>query len=415
MKKAVCTVLEDYVVELMSAALHGRTASPKPEGITWERVYRLIARHTIQSLVFPALSPDMLADMPEQMARKWRHDAELALYRQVSFDIEREGILADFRRAGLSWLPLKGILVATYYPRPGMRSMGDQDIVFGYVDREENGGFVPRGETGEQRREWLNKADATVADIMNKHGFAEKSNHGREHSFMKGTLYFEMHRSMVSAAESTMGQSDAKEVAYYDNPWGLAKPSNGIPGEFLFDSEEEYIFHVSHMSKHYHGAGFGLRFLADEYLYCVKFPDAVRSEHVARTLKKLGLSELEQSVRGLSLTLFGDGTGRWCECASIAEKVLLEEIVSGGVYGSLEHRVAMRMAQENDKDLSLLRYWWRRLFPSKEWMQAYYPEWSRNGFTRFLSIFYRLYLSASQRPKQLRREIGLTLRKRKRR
>lgn len=403
-------MLEEYVVELMYAALHARTAAPKPEGITWDQLYRVVVRHSIQSLVFPALSKEMLADMPTQLAERWKHDSELALYRQVCFDIEREAIVSDFRKAGLSWLPLKGILVATYYPQPGMRSMGDQDIVFGFVQPSEDGGWEYCGGSGGDRADCLDKADAVLTGIMRRHGFAEETSRGREHSFMKGNLCFEMHRSMVSATEMSVGQANGQELEYYDNPWALAHPVGEVPGEFRFSPSEEYIFHVSHMFKHYRGYGFGLRFLADEYVYCMRFPKAVRSTHVEDVLGRLGLAEFERSVRELSLSLFAGGS-EWSGLIGERGRVLLGEIVSGGVYGSLEHRVAMRMS-ERGRDENVFRYWMRRLFPPKEWMEAYYPAWSRNGFTRFLAIFYRLFRGLSGHPERLKREIRLTLHRR---
>ena len=51
----------DYLIELMSAALHGRKATRKPGGVRWEDVYRAAARHAVQPLVFAALPADSFA------------------------------------------------------------------------------------------------------------------------------------------------------------------------------------------------------------------------------------------------------------------------------------------------------------------------------------------------------------------
>lgn len=55
------------------------------------------------------------------------------------------------------------------------------------------------------------------------------------------------------AVELSTGQTNTAELEYYGNPWDLARPSGEPPCEFRFPREVEYVFHVSHMSKHYRG------------------------------------------------------------------------------------------------------------------------------------------------------------------
>lgn len=411
------TAAEDYVVSLMAAALHGRKAAAKPDGVDWAQVYRLASRHSIEPLVFPALSEQQLHDMPSQMSQRWQQDEDMTLYRQLSYDVEREALLADFRKAGLSWLPLKGIMVATYYPQPGMRSMSDQDIMFGFVEPDGKGGWKARGGTDEERALWLRKADSTMTSIMLAHGFSEFGDAGREHSFVKTQLHFEMHRSLLSAAELSTNKVGIAELRYFENPWLLAKPSGNPPTEFRFGREDEYVFHVSHMSKHYRSSGFGLRFLADEYLYCTEFPDAVSSGYARGCLANLGLVELEHDVRELAMALF-DHPNSWRGHVSPREVVLFNEVVSGGVYGSLEHRVKQSLRRQVAGDggkPSSLRYWWGRVFPPRDWVAAYYPEWSGNPLSRFVLAFVRLYRGLRNHPGILRSELRLVSRSRKRR
>lgn len=414
--------VELYVIALMAAALHERRADAKPADITWEQVWRLVSRHSIASLTFPALPEGALDDMPATVSEGWRRAADMALFQQVGYEVDREAILADFAEAGLSWIPLKGIMVAGYYPQPGMRSMSDQDIVVGYVEPDGHGGWKARGDTAEEQAAWKRKADETMTPIMAAHGYEELSNVGREHSFAKPPLHFEMHRSLVSAVELSTGQTNTAELEYYGNPWDLARPSGEPPCEFRFSREVEYVFHVSHMSKHYRGAGFGLRFLADEYLYCAQFPQVVSSSYVQRQLERLDLTTLEHDVRELSMAIFDiDSHAARNPTGGLnrEESVLLQEVMSGGLYGSLEHRVASRLrlrqshADGGDARISAIRYWWRRAFPPREWLDAYYPEWSRNAFTRFALVFHRAFAGLRRHPQILLEELRLVLRNRR--
>ena len=437
----------DYLIELMSAALHGRKATRKPGGVRWEDVYRAAARHAVQPLVFAALPADSFADahaeqhggesgcdtgvapcdandaMPAELAAQWRRDADMALWQQISYDADREAILADFKEAGLSWLPLKGIMAANYYPQPGMRSMSDQDLVVGFVEPDGSGGWRPRGE-----RRQSDEVDKLVMTIMAEHGYKELSRAGREHSFGKAPLHFEFHRSLVSAAELQDGQYGSEEAEYYANPWRLAKPQGEPPGEFRFPLDDEYIFHVAHMSKHYHLSGFGLRFLADEWLYCRLLDERGDADYIHRELKRLALDDFESTVRKLSIALF-DHPDDWRQRVGRRELDMYECVLRSGIYGTMEQAIARRLGDDSavgalpamqspasaisGKRIGVLAYWYRRIFPTREWIESYFPEWNRNAFTRAALLFHRIGVGLSKHPSALWREMKLVLRRRK--
>lgn len=409
-----------YVIALMAAALHEERAAAKPTAITWEQVWRLAARHSIAPMTLPALPEGALDDMPASVSEQWRHAADMALFQQVGYDVDREAILADCREAGLSWIPLKGIMVATYYPQPGMRSMSDQDIVVGFVEPDGHGGYRPRGDSDEARRYWRCEADKKVDAVMRSHGYTPLSDgKGRDRSYGKAPLHFEMHRSMVSATEVALGSAKPREVEYYANPWAIARPQGEVPGEFRFDTADEYVFHIDHMSKHYRGAGFGLRFLADEYLYCMRFPETVNSAYVAHELRELGLEHFEQAVRELSLNTF-DHLSEWRDTATREQRELFDDVLSGGTYGSLSRKMTREMARQAASDamgdsdgrrrLGAIGYVWGRLFPPRQVVETYYPQWSRNRFTRFLLVFHRALRGIRNHPHAMLRELRLLLR-----
>ncbi|WP_181163444.1 nucleotidyltransferase family protein [Bifidobacterium sp. UTBIF-78] len=430
----VSTELEEYAVTLMSAALHGVRAGAKPDRVTWEQVYRLADRHSILPMILPALPDGALASggMPAELAERWRHSADMTLYQQVSYDIEREAITADLRKAGLSWMPLKGIMVAGYYPQPGMRSMSDQDIVVGYVEPDGAGGWRPRGDgadaggAGEGRKGWARKADEHVDRIMKAHGYEAASTVGRDSSYFKPPLHFEIHRSLISAAEVAAGSAKTAEVDYYANPWRLATCKGVPPCEFRFGVRDEYVFHIDHMSKHYRGSGFGLRFLADEYLYCVRFPEEVGSEYVAEQLGYLGLGGFERAVRELSVALM-EHPGSWRSLVGPEVRELFGDVLSGGIYGSMERKIARTMGREqgllatepegagsrsatpHGRVPRFVDYLWRRLFPPRAIVETYYPTWS-NPLARLLLPLHRAALALREHPKRLAQEIVLAWR-----
>lgn len=394
--------VERYVITLMAAALHERRADPKPSDASWEQIYQLTVRHSIQSLTFPALSEDMLDGMPHDIAARWRNEADMSLFQQVSYDVDREAILADFAKAGLSWIPLKGIIVTRYYPQPGMRSMSDQDLLIGYVESDAHGGWTARGETGKQRKHWRDKAQDVAGRIMFDHGYHTIP----DGSFAKTPLHFELHRTLISAAEMSYGAHET-EINHYANPWRLVQQVKNSQNEFVLMSDEEYIFHLEHMLKHYRNSGFGLRFLADQYLYCVKFAEVVNSPRTHDKLAALGLTDFERDVRELSIALM-DQPDSWDRLVSADGLSLFEDVLAGGTYGSFEHRFSQALKRQGERK-SLFRYWRGRLFPSKAWVEEYFPQWSRNALTRTMLVFYRMFRGVIKYPQRTWEEIKTTV------
>ncbi|MFR3090988.1 MAG: hypothetical protein ACLTMP_03965 [Eggerthella lenta] len=76
------------------------------------------------------------------MLKEWSATADMTLYRCVSRHQTR-AVLAALADRGLSWLPLKGALLVVI--RRLMRSMADNDILYGFVKKTLPVGFGLQG------------------------------------------------------------------------------------------------------------------------------------------------------------------------------------------------------------------------------------------------------------------------------
>lgn len=115
------------------------------------------------------------------------------------FDMERETILEVLEKKGIACLPLKGILVAGYYPEAGMRWMCDNDILYGYVEKNEAGGWKLRGKNASEQEIWTERARQELVTVMADLGYKVKSLQGNHDCFYKAPFFnFEMHRSLVN-------------------------------------------------------------------------------------------------------------------------------------------------------------------------------------------------------------------------
>lgn len=251
-----------------------------------ELVFRLAKSNSVESTASPAIQR-YGQEIPEEIAKEWKAAQNQTIYRQLRFDLEREQILAKMAEAGLSVLPLKGIYVAGYYPFPGMRWMCDNDILYGYVESDPEGGYCFRGQTEQEQNNWNEKAEQELQKIMEELGYKAEHLGGAHDVYQKEPFFnFEMHHRLAEA-DSITGE-------YYQNPWKRAKQNAKNKQFYYFSDEDEYIYLITHAYKHFAHAGCGIRTLADEYAILSKKTE-LDWKYVKTELEKLELDTFEKN------------------------------------------------------------------------------------------------------------------------
>ena len=158
------------LARLMRAGMLGAPLGELPalqDGGTWENVYALAKHDSVEAIAWAGLGEAARAALAGELRKSWGSAADLTLLRQLQFDVERERITAQMETDGLSWLPLKGVLIAGYYPQPGLRSMSDNDILYGFVEPEPDGrGFRIKGAAEAERAETVERGTEAIVGIM---------------------------------------------------------------------------------------------------------------------------------------------------------------------------------------------------------------------------------------------------------
>ncbi|MEI3308951.1 MAG: nucleotidyltransferase family protein [Eggerthella lenta] len=311
-----------YLIHLMSCALNDVQPCSLPEGASWDEVYALAEFNSVEGLAWT--SARRVRDVPADMLKEWGATADMTLYRCVSYGIEREAVLAALADRGLSWLPLKGALLVDLYPSPHMRSMADNDILYGFVEEDPAGGFRIAGATEADRERTTARAVRMAVEVMEARGYRTISKTAGNHeSFVKNPHFnFELHRRLVSPS--------SPQAAYYHNPWQRAVPvrldSNAAEGEasdagrggrgreYRFSDDDFYLHLVSHAFKHYDASGCGIRFLVDQLVFLRARGKGLDRSYLADELSKLGLRDFEQWTRRLSFRALEDPRAA-CRCA----------------------------------------------------------------------------------------------------
>lgn len=284
----------------------------------------------------------------------------MAIRKVMMLDAERKQILSYFEKSGIWYMALKGVYLKEYYPKIGMREMGDNDIL---VD--------------ESRLDDIDR-------FMLERGYEEPEHRGQnDWGYHKKPLYnYEMHRSLF-------GDYHKKALYdyYADIKKKLIKDDDNEYG-YHFRDEDFYIYMVTHEYKHYIIGGTGLRSLTDTYVF-IKKHESLDWDYIEDECSRLGIDEFEKNNREIALKILSSP-----EFPELTEKEsdMLDYILTSGTYGTLQHHTENRVAELKEKtgSSSGFKYIMHRLFPPMDIFRVYYPFFYKHKVLLPVGWLYRL-------------------------
>lgn len=398
------TVTAKYLIHLMACALNGKKPEEKPDAVSFKELFELAAQNSVEGL--SAYGIDALDEKPEgELSEKWMRALDLAVYHQFGFEIEREALFAKLSEVGISYMTLKGLRFAELYPMPGMRSMSDLDILFGYVAEKENGKYGFAGNDEAERAELSDKAMNTADAVVKEMGYS--LNHGDESevSYLKKPYYHvELHRKLTNK-ENHWG--------YYDDPFSMAKRFDTDPYRFEFTPEDEYVYYLEHTYKHFVGGGCGVRCLADIYVFLERYGKTMDRGYVDGELEKLGITEVSHSLEKLAYAALSENG-----LLTDEDTDLLCRLLYSGTYGNSFIRIDNNIEKKiNESGKSPARarteYILRRIFPSFAEIKNDAPIVYKFKMLYPFYILYRLIVKPFQNFGYIKRELKIIFRKKK--
>ena len=326
-------------------------------------IFEMASFHSVVALVAYALESVIeLPYMFDQAKKK-------AIRKQALFDIERNKILSLFKKEGIWFMPLKGVVIKDYYPKYGMREMSDNDILCN-PDRMHD-----------------------VKSIMENLGYLceeyEKENHD---VYSKHIIFFEFHRALFHENKYSVLNE------YYKGIQTKLICNKNDPYVYSFSLEDLYIYLVAHTYKHYSTGGIGIRSLLDTNLFLKQHSNQMNWNYNKKELKKLSLTRFEEMNRELSNKVFS------CVILDNDEKEHLMYYFSSGAHGTDEHLWNNRISNSlsgDDRKNAKQRYIFNRLFINGEELKTHYPFFYRFKFFLPLLYIFRLIKAVLIKPKMV--------------
>ncbi|MBR6101889.1 MAG: nucleotidyltransferase family protein [Ruminococcus sp.] len=337
-----------YLIYLIRCVLNKKIPSKEKLGkMDLSGVFAVAQAHSLTAIAAYALESAGIydKDFEEEKAR--------AIRKTIILDTERERVFSEFDKAGIWYMPLKGIILKDYYPAFGMRQMADNDIL---IDRS--------------RQEDIKR-------IMLSCGFYVKSYDKSKHDvyFKEPVCNFQMHVSLFEEDDN-----DALYTYYKNIDKRLLSDGTSKYGR-SFTKEDYYLYIKAHEYRHYNEGGTGLRNLVDIYVLLNEFKNGLDWDYIKAELSKLGMTDYESDSRKLALKLF-DGVK-----LTDSEKKYLDYFIFSGTYGNTKNNISNALKKNGG---SKARYIIDRLIPPMYVIKKRYPMFYKHRMILPFLPVYRL-------------------------
>ena len=272
--------------------------------------------------------------LPEKLLAPFYNEFTLSVFRYRRLTDELSQISALFEGEGLEHIALKGSVIRGYYPEAWMRTSCDIDILV--------------------RKEEIPRARALLEERL---GYKYVTECSHDISFDSPTgVHLELHFYLLEDYKSLAPQSKI-----LDGIWERSPHEDGKKYTRAMTDADLYFYNLAHMAKHFLSGGCGVKPFVD--LWVLENRVEYNSEQREKLVAEGNLAAFCEAARRLMLVWF---FGREY---SDDDRVFEKYILSGGVYGTVENKVRVGLAQNRSR----LSYLLSRIFPSYKIMKNMYP------------------------------------------
>lgn len=292
-------------------------------------VFRIFKQHDLAHLLNRCVKGAQL-NIDAEMQKRLEAIENQAIFRYFRIAEELKNTSKVLEEGEIPFMPLKGSVLRELYPEPWMRTSCDIDI---HVHEED--------------------VDRAVACLTAAgYQIGERGFHDIAITTPLGVT-LELHYMLVEQSESAYG--------VLSRVWDTATLAQGYRFRYEMTSEMFVLFHIAHMAKHFVDGGCGVRPFVD--LWVIKNKMNYDASALDALLSECSLSSFGKAVMALSDAWLSSG-----EHSPLTEE-MENYIMSSGVYGTTENRVAIAQANRGGK----FKYLMTRLFPPFSRMAQRYP------------------------------------------
>lgn len=326
--------VKDIMFALVRRAVCGDELSESvKEQITPEllkELYALSKPQDIAHIIAEALLCENL--LPEgEIKSVYSKERMTAVFRYAQIRHELSRIYTALDGAKIKYMPLKGSVIRSYYPKPELRTSCDIDILVNPSD--------------------LDDACAVITDTLG-YTFDTRSAHDVS-LYSPGKTHLELHFDLFESEDEELN-------SVLSRIWDMAHAAENSY-RYELDADMFAAYHIAHMAKHFSSGGCGARPFID--LWIIKNKMGYSKKNVTEILSECSLSYFGEQAMLLS--------DIWMDGADYTDVTLrMEKYILGTfIYGTIESHVAIKKSRSGGG----FAYCMNRLFMPYSKLKKMYP------------------------------------------
>lgn len=263
-----------------------------------EQIYQESCQQTIAALVFDVL-PTEFAKVNPKIYEKWQNLSMNLIGQNANNCFENAKLSALLNSADIKHCIIKGLVSASYYPKPYLRQMGDIDFL-------------------------VKESDVSkVTQLLEKNGFKRN---GHEHAFhigfSNGKTIYEMHTKVTSVPEGKEKVLELLNDTVSDSTTEIINNvCVSVPDKFSHG-----MIMLLHIARHIEmGDGIGLRHLCDWAVFVNSLTNEEFTKIFELKLKKAGLWKFARILSQICIVYLGMPPKAW---VGPTEELLVEKLIN---------------------------------------------------------------------------------------
>lgn len=333
----------NYLLHLLGAYL--REEEPEAlDGVDWQKLMHLAHIHSVigilgyMSMKYPICLDEQVKPCLRRLCLN-----TIGLYTQRK--ALAQTMVQELDRAGIDYILMKGYVVRELYPVPELRTFNDIDIVIRPEDRKRS------------------------HELMLSRGYQVHTDWEPVFSYFKEQELYEIHTDIMEIDVS----EKADYRGYFGNMWRYAQQIG--EHSYCFTPEFHFLYLLTHIAKHIHGSGAGVRMYLDVAAFVRRYDAEADWVWIAEQLRELKLFQFAAVVLTAVEAWFGIASPMRHEKVS---EVIMESFrdftLEAGVFGHHNREDAMAGLKHTNQEESAprLRQLLRRTFPAAKTIQTRY-------------------------------------------
>lgn len=309
--------IQNDIIKLIKSSLTGEPEDVS-EDIDIGEVLNIATRHGIYAVIYYGALECGIDSKCSEMPALFAYTCK-CISRNANQEHAMSGLFNEFDKNGIEYMPLKGCIIKSLYPKSEMRIMSDADIL-----------IKPH-------------QYSSIRAIMQRLGYNESGESDHELKWKKPGLFVELHNKLIPSYNKDY-------FAYYGDGWRLATVRNGT--RYSMNDDDQMIYLFTHFAKHYRDAGIGLKHMIDLWVY--KKGKTLNEKYISSELKKLRLYEFYNNIFATLDVWFENKPSTQitdfitdyifdCGAAGSKENYYISDILKNSEFSDVEHNGKLKM------------------------------------------------------------------------